>query len=734
MELRRSGIEAVGDTPWGTHFCQFYASSEDLAEILVPYFRAGLEHDEHCVWVTSSAGEVGAAWQALAAGVPDLDGYRDRRRMEVIPQTYVRDGRVDVDGALQSWAQQLEEALARGCEGLRVSGDTLWLDHPSWRTFTEYEAAVSSGIGEQRMLALCTYSLERCAAAEVADVVRNHEFALLKRRGVWERIESYDVGERRRAEAERERLVAELRRAWGHSEARYRTLFETMRDAWVEVAMDGHILEFNDVFSQMLGYSREEVGALTYQRITPERWHAFEERIVSEQVLARGYSELYEKEYRRKDGTVFPVELRTILARDAAGRPAAMRAIVRDISDRKRAEAERERHLAAIEEANEAKDLFFNTLSHELRTPLAAMLNALELLRHEHATEAQRARAFSILDRNLHNQTRLIEDLLDLSRIMRGKVELSLAALDLRDVVSAQVEALEGAARQAQLSLTVELGRRPVPVRGDPLRLGQVLSNLLTNAVKFTEPGGRISVRVAAAGDEAVVSVRDTGIGIPADLLPRVFEPFRQAETSLARSKGGLGIGLAVARSLVQLHGGSLTAESDGPGKGSELTLRLPLQAEAAPPAPAPRVDEASSPRGRRVLLIEDNADLRESLVMLLELAGHAPTAAADGRVGLELARTARPDVVLIDIGLPGIDGYQVAGTLRRDPATRSLPLVALTGYATPEHQERARLAGFTRHLVKPVDPEELLRVVEANSPGFVQPAGREMMASTPGA
>ncbi len=395
----------------------------------------------------------------------------------------------------------------------------------------------------------------------------------------------------------------------------------------------------------------------------------------------------------------------------ADGSVATYIGIVLDVTEQKRLEGEREQHLALIKEANEAKDLFLNTLSHELRTPLAAMLSSVEVLKSAEATKGQRARVTALLERNIKLQTRLIDDLLDLSRIVRKKVELVREPLDLRQVVAAQLEEVEVDARRARLSVEVQAPAAPVRVSADAVRLGQVVTNLLTNAIKYTEPGGAITVTVAAEGAEAVVRVRDTGVGIAPDLLPHIFDAFRQAETSLARSKGGLGIGLAVARPLAELHGGRLECASDGLGKGSEFTLRLPLGT-----SDAPGLESRAACQGRpglRVLVVDDGADLRESMAMLLELLGHRVSTAADGKSALERARAELPDLVLVDIGLPDIDGYEVARTLRADAATRGLRLVALTGYASPEHRDRSLAAGFDLHLAKPLDAETLQRALD---------------------
>jgi PAS domain S-box-containing protein len=487
------------------------------------------------------------------------------------------------------------------------------------------------------------------------------------------------------------------------------------------------ITRFNHAFERLTSYQAQEVIGRELQLLFPEESREASLAKIMRTVEGERW-ESVEIPIRRKDGevrlalwnsaNVRAEDGERIIATIAQGQDITLRARAEEalraseerlrlaLAERERVERERESYLAAVEEANEAKDLFFNILSHELRTPLAAMLNAVEVLKSADATEPQRARVTRLLERNVRHQTRLIDDLLDLSRIMRKKVQLVRQTLDLRQLVSAQIEEVEFDARSARLALETTTPERPVLVSADPVRLGQVISNLLTNAIKYSEPDGAIEVKVTVDGDRAAVRVKDTGIGIAPGLLPHLFEAFRQAETSLARSKGGLGIGLAVARSLAELHGGALAAASGGLGCGSEFTLTLPLCTDAA--AARDAEDAPPTGTGRRVLVVEDSVDLLESMVILLELMGHTVLAARDGAAAIEVARRERLDVALIDIGLPDMDGYEVARRLRGDPATREIRLVALTGYATPEHRARSLAAGFDHHLAKPVSMEVL--------------------------
>ena len=412
-----------------------------------------------------------------------------------------------------------------------------------------------------------------------------------------------------------------------------------------------------------------------------------------------------------RDQREHPVEVSAAPVRGEQGHALGLVLVFRDISERQQACLQTQRHLEELEEANEAKDLFFNALSHELRTPLAAMLTSVEVLKHPAAEEGQRDGALGVLERSVRHQARLIDDLLDLSRIVRGTVTLSTEPLDLREVVAAQWGSAEPEAAKAGLSLRVQAPDEPVLVAGDRLRLGQVIANLLSNATKFTERGGSILVQTSIEQDVAVVRVSDTGVGISAELMTHLCEPFRQGQTSLARTKGGLGIGLAVSRSMAELHGGTLEARSAGIGQGSELALRIPLAAPGAASEPVAKTPAAEPPR-RHVLVVEDNADLRDTLVTLLKLMGHTITAADCGRRAVEIVGREQLDMALIDIGLPDIDGYEVARQIRANPATKDLMLVALSGYATADHRERALEAGFDVHLAKPVDPGEILKLL----------------------
>jgi PAS domain S-box-containing protein len=376
---------------------------------------------------------------------------------------------------------------------------------------------------------------------------------------------------------------------------------------------------------------------------------------------------------------------------------------------------------AELREADRRKDEFLATLAHELRNPLAPIRNAVAILKGPCANGADAARARDMMERQLRHLVRLVDDLLDVSRIVRGKIELRTEPVELRAAVESAVETAQPLIDAQGHALAVSLPAGPVWLEADAVRLSQVIANLLTNAAKYTEPGGRIDLAAERVGDEAVVRVSDTGIGIEPELLPRVFEPFVQEGRSAARAQGGLGIGLTLVRGLVQMHGGSVSAHSEGPGRGSEFVVRLP-----APRGGGGRATDESRgidssvtlpppPLGaKRVLVVDDNADAAESLAVLLRMAGHTVATAHTGPQALEAARAARPEVVVLDIGLPGMDGYEVARRLREQAGCERALLVALTGWGQEEDRRRSREAGFDLHLVKPVELEEMLSVLAA--------------------
>ena len=427
----------------------------------------------------------------------------------------------------------------------------------------------------------------------------------------------------------------------------------------------------------------------------------------------------YQDEFRVRypDGREAWLESEGDVVRDTAGRAMRMLGTVRDISDRKKA-------LDELRVADRRKDEFLATLAHELRNPLAPIRSGLSILRMARLPD-QAEKVVGVMDRQLGHMVNLVDDLLDVSRVRTGRINLRLERVMVRDVVDAAVEACRTTIEEKSHTLELDLTAETMAVIGDNTRLVQIVTNLLTNAAKYSEPCGRIRVSAASEGGEAVIRVSDTGMGIAPDLIPTLWDLFTQVRDTLDKAQGGLGIGLSLVKNLVELHAGTVAAQSDGVGHGSTFTVRLPLAAaddqsaaSSAPSAPsaasAPRSGPATAARtARRVLVVEDSVDAAELLTMLLEISGHTTATVHSGLAALETARTFVPDIVFLDIGLPdGMDGYEVARRFRADPDMAEVVLVALTGWGSEGDKRMSKEAGFDDHLVKPVEANSVEAVI----------------------
>jgi signal transduction histidine kinase/ActR/RegA family two-component response regulator len=372
------------------------------------------------------------------------------------------------------------------------------------------------------------------------------------------------------------------------------------------------------------------------------------------------------------------------------------------------------------------RDQFLALLGHELRNPLGALRNASKLVERDAPGVPRLAKPLAIIDRQIDTLTLLVDDLLDVARVTSGKIALKLSPVDLAALARNLVAEAGRSSRERRLQLSFDAPSAPVMVMGDALRLEQVINNLLTNALKYTPPGGSIRVSVAGGGT-TILRVVDTGVGISAEVLPTIFEPFTQASQTLDRSQGGMGLGLSVVRALARLHGGEVIAASAGPGRGTEFTFRLPGAPDAMARFVGPQKAPGAAPPPRHILIVEDSADNRESLQELLEAQGHHVDIAIDGEQGVERAIAGRPDVALVDIGLPRLDGYEVARRIRAAGGSRIL-LVALTGYGQPEDRTRAVAAGFDLHLTKPLNLDVLGEIL--SDVGKTDPAATTAAAS----
>jgi PAS domain S-box-containing protein len=501
-----------------------------------------------------------------------------------------------------------------------------------------------------------------------------------------------DVTERKRAEHEHAWLAA---------------LVGSSDDAIASKTLDGIVTSWNPAATRLFGYAPAEIVGKPITTIIPPELLAEEVEILAR--LRRGERiEHYETVRVAKDGRRIEISLTVSPIRSADGTVIGASKIARDITERKRTER-------ALREADRQKDEFLATLAHELRNPLAPICAAAELLRQARGLAPELRAATAILDRQARQMTHLVDDLLDMSRITSGRIRLHPEPVDLAELLRAVLDTYRQSVESARHQVTLAASE-PVHVSGDRVRLTQIFSNILHNAVKYTPPGGRIEIALRGADGQAVVSVRDNGMGIPPEMIEHIFEPFAQLDRSYERPNGGLGIGLTLARRLVELHQGRIEARSAGRGKGTEILIHLPSIA-AAPAQRTSAPDRQNEfPATRRVLIADDNHDAGISLSMLLQSMGHDTRVVHDGIEAVEEAEVFHPDVVLLDIGMPRLDGYETARRIAGRPWAAATQIVAVTGWGQETDRQRAREAGFHRHLVKPVDVGAL-REVMADGP-----------------
>ena len=507
-------------------------------------------------------------------------------------------------------------------------------------------------------------------------------------------------------------VVDDLREA----EERVRSVVDHVLDGIITIDERGTVTTFNRAAERIFGYAAREVIGQNVKMLMPDPYQREHDSYIGN-YLGTGKAKIIgigrEVLGQRKDGVTFPMELAISEFRLHERR--YFSGIVRDITDRKRLESELRQRLQDLAEADRQKNDFLAMLGHELRNPLGPMSNALYLMKVARADTSTVQEAQAMIERQLQSLVRLVDDLLDVSRIVQGKIDLRRERIRLADAVRRAVETSQPVIDANGHVLDLELPASPIYVMGDLIRLAQAIANLLNNAAKYSSAPGTIRVRLAREGVEAVLAVTDEGEGIAPELLPRVFDLFVQGEHTLARSQGGLGIGLTLVRRVIEMHNGTVAAASLGRGKGSEFTIRLPALPQAAA-APDEGTDAESMQLGspRRVLVVDDNVDAANSIAKLLRLFGHTVSCAHDGPSALVVADQLEPEVVVLDIGLPAMDGYEVARRLRANEKFRHTPLIALTGYGQYDDRLRSREAGFDQHLTKPADPIVLQKMIAA--------------------
>jgi len=487
-------------------------------------------------------------------------------------------------------------------------------------------------------------------------------------------------------------------------------IVESSDDAIISKSLEGIIQSWNAAAERLFGFTAEEVVGRHISLVIPPERLGEEDQIIAS-LKAGERIDHFETERVRKDGQRIVVSLTISPIKDDSGNVVGASKIVRDVTERKRLTDDLQRLAADLSAADQRKNEFLATLAHELRNPLAPMSNMLEVVKRAGDDGEVRKRAHETFERQLNQMVRLVDDLLDLNRITHDRLELRRNEVDLSSVIQQAVEVARPLIDAAEQELIVDLPEEPIHLNADRARLAQVFGNLLNNSCKYTGPNGTITLSAKQMDGEVLVTVKDNGAGIPRDKIDSIFDMFMQIDRSSERSQEGLGIGLTLVKRLVQMHGGSIEAHSDGEGHGSEFSVRLPVISK--PAVSTPRTDTASeSSTQHRVLIVDDNRDSADSLAMLFEITGNKTFVAHDGVEALEAIDQHRPEVVLLDIGLPKLDGHEVCRRIREKAWGKDIVIIALTGWGQDDDRRKSEQAGFNGHLVKPVDYDNLLSLL----------------------
>jgi PAS domain S-box-containing protein len=509
-----------------------------------------------------------------------------------------------------------------------------------------------------------------------------------------------DITERTRAE----RLLRQ-------SEERFHSIVTQVTAGIAQTDSTGRFVLVNQRFCDIVGYAQEELYRMRMQDMTHPA-DLSRNLPLFEQLAEGGHDFVIEKRFVRKDGSHVWVNNSVSTIRDASNNQKALVAVVIDITRQKDTEE-------SLKEGDRRKNEFLAMLAHELRNPLAAISNSVHLFDQAGADPDAATWARDVIERQVKTLVHLVDDLLDFSRITQGKIQLRLEPLELGPLLNRAAAMVRHQVGERRHALSISLPEEPIRLVADPTRLEQIVVNLLGNAIKYTEPGGRIGLEAEREGAEALIAVRDSGVGISAEMLPRVFDLFTQVERSRDRSQGGLGIGLTVVRSLVEMLGGSVSVSST-PGEGSTFIVRLPLAEEQpeprTPPATAEPRDSAPEAPTRRILIVDDNADVAQALARLLERSGHEVRTSGDGPSAIGAALAHHPDIILLDIEIPVMDGYEVASRLRQVEELKDCVIVAISGYGQEVDRSRSRVAIIDHYLVKPVNYAELLTLLGRRS------------------
>jgi len=843
QKMRKMGIDLIGDVPWGTHFCQFYQTQQDLIDILVPYFQAGLENNEFCMWVTSEPLSEKEVQKAMRKAVPNFERYLTRGQIEIVPhaQWYLKNGTFDLQRVLKAWIDKLNQALAKGYDGMRVTGNTAWLEKRDWRNFAHYEEEVNRVIGKYRMMDICSYCLDKCSAFELIDVVRNHQFALVRREGEWELIGSFERKwmqeelEREREKTEgylniagimlavvnadenitlinkkgckilgynegeligrnwfdilipgrirgevrgvfrklmdgniklvehyenplltkdgKERLIAfhntvirnpngqivgvlfsaeditERKKAeeeLEESRSHFQMLFNVMVDPVVIVDEKGEILEITNTVQEITGFKKEELLGKNFMRtnIVTARSKAILIKNLVKRMMGMKIAP-YEVEILTKDGKKIPIEVNAVKI-DYMRKPADM-VVFRDLTERKKVEKRIKEYVQELtvrneqlkvetekaKESDRLKSEFLANMSHEIRTPLAAINGAAYLLDKGSLSEEQR-KLCSIIGQSGEQLLLIINDILDLALIEAGEVKLEEKEFSLKETLKRIISGFKLKAKEKGLELKMILpSDLPSKILSDEGKLIQIVSNLITNALKFTERG-KVEVKVERLADSKIqFHIKDTGIGIAEEKLSHIFNKFYQVDGTMTRKYRGTGLGLTIAKDLVDLLGGEIKVKSIL-GKGSTFSFSFPCRISKQKVVPhkdlaklKPKIKKKIK-KDISILIAEDDEFGYHIIERFLE--GYTISRAKDGKDALEKIEKKSYDLILMDIQMPKMDGLEATRKIREKDS--NLPIIALTAKAMKVDEEKCLEAGCNDYISKPIAPDELIAKV----------------------
>jgi len=570
LKNRKSGIEILDVIPWGTHLCLFYEKKEDLFEILIPYFKAGLENNEYCIWVTSEPLNQKDVEIGISKAIPNFEQYLKRKQVEIIPyfDFYFKNNEFDLQRVLYEWIEKLKYALNEGYDGLRVTGNTAWLEKKDWKSFTDYEAEINSVIPFHKMIAICTYALEKCGPFELLDVINNHQFALLRREGEWEYFKSMEQ--------------IKVERKLKESEEKYRNILDNIQEGYLEVDLKGNYTFVNDYHCYFFGISKDDTIGNNYAEFVDKKQKKKLFEIFNKVYRREVPSARFEIEAIRYDGEKRIYEGTCNLKLDSNGRRIGFYSLTRDITERKEAEKLMIEELNKLTELDQLRRDFVSRASHELKTPLTSIYSATQLLLELYKDQLGKnaLELVEMIEKGGYRLKGLVEKLLDFSRIESGRFQLYKKMENATEIIRDCISNMAYLANKRNIILNVDLPET-FNIELDKVRFEQVVINLLSNAIKNTPPIGDIQISLSKQNGFMVFSVKDSGVGLTRSERGKIFKKFGKIERygkGLDIIPEGVGLGLFISKEIVENHGGKIFVESKGRDKGANFIVKLPFK------------------------------------------------------------------------------------------------------------------------------------------------------------